>query len=120
MSVNRISRTQGEIKRWRQAGNGDLLEGDVEVTIHVGVDISSYALLIGGWSLYPPLCWLSYCTYVQSVYLYKWYIGLPSARSSAVWDESTKVNVRTPSIPAGLKCPPPSNTISLITRLEVN
>ena len=31
MSVKQVSRTQGEIKRWRQAGNGDLLEGDVGV-----------------------------------------------------------------------------------------
>ena len=31
MSVKRVSRTQGKIKRWRQARNGDLLEGDVGV-----------------------------------------------------------------------------------------
>ena len=31
MSVKRVSQTQGEIKCWRQAGNGDLLEGDVGV-----------------------------------------------------------------------------------------
>ena len=31
MSVKRVSRTQGEINRWRQARNGDLLEGDVGV-----------------------------------------------------------------------------------------
>ena len=31
MSVKRASRTQGEIKRWRQAGNGDILEEDVGV-----------------------------------------------------------------------------------------
>ena len=31
MSVRRVSRTQGEIKRWRQARDGDLLEGDVGV-----------------------------------------------------------------------------------------
>ena len=31
MSVKRVSRTQGEIKRWRQAINGDLLEGGVGV-----------------------------------------------------------------------------------------
>ena len=31
MSVKRVSRTQGEIKPWRQAGNGDLLEVDVGV-----------------------------------------------------------------------------------------
>ena len=35
--------------------------------IHVGVDTSSYVLLIGGRSSYPPLCWLSYGTHVQSV-----------------------------------------------------
>ena len=31
MSVKRASRTQGKTKRWRQARNGDLLEGDVGV-----------------------------------------------------------------------------------------
>ena len=31
MSGKRVSRTQGEIKRWKQAGNGDLIEGDVGV-----------------------------------------------------------------------------------------
>ena len=31
MSVKWASRTQGEIKRWRQARNGDLLEEDVGV-----------------------------------------------------------------------------------------
>ena len=29
--MRRVSQTQGEIKRWRQARNGDLLEGDVGV-----------------------------------------------------------------------------------------
>ena len=37
MSVKRVSRTQGEIKRWRQAGNGDLLEGDVGVNDSITV-----------------------------------------------------------------------------------
>ena len=31
MSVRRVSRTQRENKRWRQARNGDLLKGDVGV-----------------------------------------------------------------------------------------
>ena len=31
MSVKRVSQAQGETKRWKQAGNGDLLEGDVGV-----------------------------------------------------------------------------------------
>ena len=37
MSVKRVLRTQGEIKRWRQAGNGDLLEGDVGVNDSITV-----------------------------------------------------------------------------------
>ena len=37
MSVKRISRTQGEIKRWRQARNSDLLEGDVGVNDSITV-----------------------------------------------------------------------------------
>ena len=37
MSVRRVSRTQGEIKHWRQAGNGDLFEGDVGVNYSITV-----------------------------------------------------------------------------------
>ena len=37
MSVKRVSRTQGEIKHWRQTGNGDLLEGDVGVNDSITV-----------------------------------------------------------------------------------
>ena len=37
MSVKRASRTQGEIKRWRQARNGDLLDGDVGVNDSITV-----------------------------------------------------------------------------------
>ena len=47
--------------------------------------------------------------YPRSVCGYKKFLcvcGLPSARSSAVWDDNNKANVCTPSIPAGLKCPP--------------
>ena len=94
--------------------------------IHVGVDISSYALLIGGRSSYPLV--LVKLLYPRPL-VYKWYwsvcvgycvcMDYPRLWSSAVWDENNKVNVCTPSIPAGLKCPPPSKTISLITRLEV-
>ena len=85
--------------------------------IHVGVDISSYALLIGGRSSYPPvlvkLLYPRVLVYKWSISgLYKCYIGLPSARLCAVWVENNKVHVCTPSIVAGLKCPPPSTTIS--------
>ena len=37
MGVKRVSRTQGEIERWRQARNGDLLEGDVGVNDSITV-----------------------------------------------------------------------------------
>ena len=43
---------------------------------------------------------------------------LPAARSCAVWNDNNKDDVCTRTIPAGLKCPPPSKTVSLITRLE--
>ena len=43
-------------------------------------------------------------------------IVLPAARSCAVWDDNNKDNVCTPTIPAGLKRPPPSKTTSPITR----
>ena len=42
----------------------------------------------------------------------------PSARSCAVWVDNDKDNVCTPYLPAGLKCPPSSKIISLITRRE--
>ena len=94
--------------------------------IYVGVDISSYALLTERRSSYPlvlvKLLYPRSLVYKWSkfVYLYTCYSGLPSARLCAVKDENNKVNVCTPFIPAGLKCPPPSKTISLITRLKVN
>ena len=39
------------------------------------------------------------------------------ARSCAAWDDNNKDNVCELNIPAGIKCPPPSKTISFITRL---
>ena len=38
------------------------------------------------------------------------------ARSCAAWDDNSKDNACKPNIPAGIKCPPPSKTISPITR----
>ena len=69
MSVKRASRTQGEIKHWRQAGNGDLLEGDVgvndSITVScVGVDISIYALLTEERSSYSPVL-IVYCIRIR-------------------------------------------------------
>ena len=61
--------------------------------------------------LYPRYC--SYCGCCGVC-------GLPSARSCAVWDDNNKVNVCTPSTPAGLKCPPPSTTISSSPGLRPN
>ena len=43
-------------------------------------------------------------------------IILPAAQSCDAWDAYKKDDVCKPSIPAGLKRPPPSKTISLITR----
>ena len=42
-------------------------------------------------------------------------IVLPAARSCAAWDDNNEDNVCTPTISAGLKRPPLSKTISLIT-----
>ena len=53
--------------------------------------------------------------YPRVVYSVVFFV-LPAARSCAAWDDSNKNNVFTPSIPAGLKRPPPSKTISPITR----
>ena len=41
-------------------------------------------------------------------------------RSCAAWDDNNKDNVCKPNIPAGIECPPPSKTISPITRFEAN
>ena len=87
--------------------------------IYVGVDISIYALLTGGRSSYVSVLACTVPTFSCCVgWLLVCLCGLPSARSCAVWDDNNKDNVCTPSIPAGLKCPPPPKTISLITRLE--
>ena len=40
MSVKRASRTQGNVERWRQARNGDLLGGDVGVDDSITVSSS--------------------------------------------------------------------------------
>ena len=48
------------------------------------------------------------------------YITLPTARSCADWNADNKDNECKPSIPAGLKRPPPSKTTSLITWFEAH
>ena len=53
----------------------------------------------------PVLCSFPVCVWVPSV-----------ARSCATKDANNKDNVCKPKIPAGIKCPPPSKTISPITR----
>ena len=48
MSVKQVSRTQGEIKWWRQTRNGDLLEGGVGVndstTVSSAWELSSISM----------------------------------------------------------------------------
>ena len=77
MSVKRASRTQGEIKRRDKqetviSSRGMFDERLNNRFIHVGVDTSRYALLIGGRSSYPPLlvkllCLRSVCLVVYHV-----------------------------------------------------
>ena len=59
MSVKRASRTQEEIKRWRQARNGDLLGGDVESiskTVTCTGELSALTCVIPrGGDFIPPL-----------------------------------------------------------------
>ena len=57
-------------------------------------------------------CCVFYC--VQLCYVVCSRVISP-ARSCATWDDNNKDNVCTPTIPAGLKRPPPSKTTSLIT-----
>ena len=59
ISVKRASRTQGKIKRGDKqetviSSRGMFDERLNNRFIHVGVDTSRYALLIGGLSSYPP------------------------------------------------------------------
>ena len=53
--------------------------------------------------------------YSRSVCVQLCCIVLPAARSCAAWDDNNKYNVCTPTIPAGLKRPPPSKTIDNLT-----
>ena len=62
--------------------------------------------------LYPRLVYS--CRVFDYVILCVWKSTV--ARSCAAWDDNNKDNVCKPNTPAGIKCPPPSKTISLITR----
>ena len=62
-----------------------------------------------------PVCYSLSSVYVSVLLCY---IVLPTARSCAGWDDNNKDDVCAPTIPAGLKCPPPSKTISPITWFE--
>ena len=56
----------------------------------------------------------------KCVCLLYWWVN-SVARSCAAWDDNNKDNVVCkPNIPAGIKCPPPSKTISPIARFGAN
>ena len=83
MSVKRVSRTQGETKRWRQAGNNDLLEGDVgvndSITVSSAWELTSVSMRYSQANgVHTPLS--SVCV----IGVYKCYIGLPSAQLCVV------------------------------------
>ena len=94
MSVKRVSRTQGEIKRWRQAGNGDLFKGDVgvndSITVSSAWELTSVSMHYSQRNgVHTPLSRLvlyprSVCVCVCVTGVYRCYIGLPSARLFAV------------------------------------
>ena len=70
-----------------------------------------------GDGVHTPLDWL--VLYPRSVLvIVVLCIGLPTARSCAALNDNNKDGVCTRTIPAGLTCPPPSKTISLITWFE--
>ena len=63
-----------------------------------------------------PMCYSRLSTLVLLSCVILYYV----VRSCASWDDNNKDNVCTPTKPAGLKCPPPSKTTSLITRFEAH
>ena len=89
MSVKRASQTQGEIKRWRKARNGDLLEGDVgvndSITVSSAWELTSVSVHYSqGNGVHDPLSRLVLyprsgvrVSVLVSVCVYKWskYIG---------------------------------------------
>ena len=95
MSVKRVSRTRGEIKRWRQARNGDLLEGDVGVndstTVSSAWELTSVSMHYSqGNGVHTPLSRL--VLYPRSVCLLVLVIvcRVPTARLCAVEDDNNK------------------------------
>ena len=84
--MKRASRTQGEIKRWRPARNGDLLDGDVGVNDSITVSSAWELISVSmhysqGNGVYTPLSRLVLyprsVSVLVSVCVYKWskYIG---------------------------------------------
>ena len=70
---------------------------------------TSLSRLVGCTHVHCVLCYNTWCSFPVCVLV-------PSvARSCATRDDNNKDNVRKPNIPAGIKCPPPSKTISPIT-----
>ena len=122
MSVKRYAHPGGII-RLRLTRTAYIIEGDIDMRFHnrficVGVDISVMRYSQGD-GANTSLSRITYCTHVLVLVdlcffpVCVWVSSL--ARSCATKDANNKENVWKPSIPAGIKCPPPSKTVSPIT-----
>ena len=95
---------------------------DDSITVSSAWELTSVSMRYSqGDGVNTSLSRMSYCTHSYSclirILCYLVCVRVTSAaRSCAAWDDNNKDNVYKPNIPAGLKRPPPSKTISLITR----
>ena len=131
ISVRRVHEPRGKLNVVDKQETIDLIEGGVECRSYDSITVLSTWELTPvsmrysqGDGVHTPLSWLILYPHsgVVSVSVYVYvllcYLGLPVARSCAVWDNKNKNDVCTRTIPAGLKYPPPSKTISSITWFE--
>ena len=131
ISVRRVHEPREKLNVGDKQETVDLIEGDVECRSYDSITVSSVWELTPvsmrysqGDGIHSPLSRLVLYPYLVSVSLSTLVsvilcsLVLPTARPYAAWNNNNKDDVCTRTIPAGLKCPPPSKTISLITRFE--
>ena len=124
ISVRRVHEPREKSNVGDKQETVDLIEGDVECRSNDSITVSSTWELTSlkmrysqGDEVNTSLLRVSYCTYVL-LCLGLCSLVLPTARPCAARNDNNKDDMCTPTIPAWLKCPPPSKTISLITWFE--